>query len=89
MEANELFNIQSTYSPDLLLPSESEGTIFLLGSRPALADLVTAINKMVAEGMDRSSTYYDYKIKIIEKSEREIDTLGYNMICPIENPLYE
>lgn len=88
MEANELFNIQSTYSPDLLLPSESEGTIFMLGSRPALADFVTAVNKMVAESMDRSSTFYDYKIRIIEKTENEIEALGYNMICPVTNPLY-
>lgn len=87
MEANELFNIQSTYFPDLSLPSESEGTIFLLGSGPALADIVIAVNKMVADGMDRASTYYDYKIRIIEKSEIEIEALGYNMICPIDNPM--
>lgn len=87
MEANELFNIQSTYSPDLSLPSEAEGTIFLLGSRPALADFVIAVNKMIAEGMDRSSTFYNYKIRIIEKSDSEIETLGFNMICPIANPL--
>lgn len=89
MEANELFNIQSIYSPDLSLPSASEGTIFMLGSRPALADLVIAVNKMIAEGMDRSSTFYDYKIRIIEKSDSEIETLGFNMICPIANPLYD
>ena len=89
MEANELFNIQSTYSPDLSLPSDSEGTIFLFGSRPALADFVIAVNKMIAEGMDRSSTFYDYKIRIIEKSYSEIETLGFNMICPIANPLYD
>lgn len=89
MEANELFNIQTTYSLDLALPSASEGTIFMLGSRPALADLVIAVNKMIAEGIDQSSTFYDYKIRIIEKSDNEIETLGFNMICPIANPLYD
>ncbi len=87
METMNLFDIRTYYEVDVQLPPDSKGTVFLLGSRSILSDVACQTNTDVLNGMDRSMTFHDYKVRILNVPQSVIDSEGYNIVCVIENPL--
>lgn len=87
MDTASLFDIRTCYDVGIKLPQNSEGTLFLLGNRPVLADAASQTTSTVLNGMDRSMTFYDYKIRILDVPKKVVDSAGCNIICVIENPL--
>lgn len=87
METISLFDIHTCYDVGVKLPQNSEGTLFLLGNRQILANTASQTNSTVLNGMDRSMTFYDYKIRILDVPQTVLDSVGYNIICAIGNPL--
>ncbi|MGN0237997.1 MAG: hypothetical protein ACI4AK_07950 [Lepagella sp.] len=89
MDANELFNIQSIDATDISLPAESEGAVFLLESGMSSTNNESSFYESLLFGRNRDSAFYDYKLRVLDVSADVVDALGYNMICPVYNPLYD
>lgn len=84
---NDLFDIRILddisgipFSPD------KTGTIYIVGNRDALSDKILGIKNSVLVGMDKTNTFYQYNLRVIEIPADQINTLGWNIICPIEDP---
>lgn len=65
---------------------DKTGTIYIVGDRAALSDRIMEIKNSIIAGMDKSNTFFQYNLRVIELPEGQTNTLGWNIICPIEDP---
>ena len=90
METNDLFDIQLLDGDELGLPYLSElsaGTVYLTDNGGNLAETAEDINRSILEGLDLSASYGDYSVRAIEAEGDDMDSSGYNVICPLDNPI--
>lgn len=81
MEQTNIFDIRTQSMIDIELPENSFGNIFILGHRSALSDKIAELRSNVIDNLDKSATFYQYKLRILETA-----TVDYNIICPVEDP---
>lgn len=65
---------------------DKNGTLYIVGNRDALSDKILEIKNSVLVGMDKSNTFYQYNLRVIEKPAGQPNALDWNIICPIEDP---
>lgn len=65
---------------------DKTGTIYIVGDRAALSDRIMEIKNSLIAGMDKSNTFYQYQLRVIEPLNEESESLSWNIICPIEDP---
>jgi len=65
---------------------DKTGTIYIVGNRDALSDKILGIKNSVLVGMDKSNTFYQYNLRVIEQPTGQTNIWGWNIICPIEDP---
>lgn len=87
MDSMNLFDIQTTWEVDIQLPQHKEGTVYILGNPEELAETARAINESVLSGMDRSMSFHEYRVRVLDSPDADTRSLDYNIICPVFNPL--
>lgn len=81
MEQTNIFDLRTQSIIDIDLPENSYGNIFILGDRSALSDKIAELRSGVIDNLDRSATFYSYKLRVLEISNND-----YNIICPAQDP---
>lgn len=87
MDSTNLFDIQTSWETDIQLPPHKEGTLFILGDQQELPQVSHTINEYVLAGMDRSTSFHEYRTEVLYSPDAGAGALDYNIICPIFNPL--
>lgn len=82
MQTDNIYEIHVQSSTDVKLPENSLGNIFIIGNRSALADKVSEVRTTIVDNLDKSSTFYHYKLRILDISSDDC-----NIICPIQDPV--
>lgn len=83
-QTDNIFDVHLQSEIDVTLPDNPFGNIFILGKRSALADKVSEIRSTIIDNLDKSATFYHYKLKVMEVASDD-----YNIICPIKDPVGE
>ncbi len=81
MEQTNIFDIKTQSAIDIELPENSFGNIFILGHRSALSEKIAELRNTVIDNLDRYSTFYQYKLRVLETTVED-----YNILCPIQDP---
>ncbi len=84
MEATNLFDIQTVSSIDIVLPNEKFGTIYVIGQREELSEVLTEIKNNLLSGLDPRTSFYKYQFRVLEGLKDAGNE--WNLICPIEDP---
>lgn len=81
--------VQVLTSVGVDIPADGEGCVFLLGTGLDSEDRVRFLNKISKLTRHCSSPFYAYKLRVLDVPEDVVDALGYNIVCPVFNPLYD
>lgn len=81
MEQTNIFDLRTQSIIDIDLPENSYGNIFIMGDRSALSDKIAELRSGVIDNLDRSATFYSYKLRVLEISNND-----HNIICPAQDP---
>lgn len=82
IQTDNIFDVRLQSAIDVVLPTDAFGNIFILGNRSAFADKVSEIRSTIIDNLDKSTTFYHYKLKVKEEVSDD-----YNIICPIKDPV--
>lgn len=85
METNDVF-IGLLTDVAINLPSQNEGCVYILGSRREFARVANSLMRTFRI-MDKAAMYYSYNMNFVEVEESQLAELGYNIVCPIKNPI--
>lgn len=83
------WGVQVLTSVGVDIPADGDGYVFLLGADLISEDLVRFLNKISRLTRRCSSPFYAYKLRVLDVPKDVVDALGYNIVCPIFNPLYD
>ncbi len=68
------------------LPSQTEGCVYILGSEHDLAKVAHPLMQTFLK-MDKDAMYNSYNMNFVAVEESQLADLGYNIVCPIKNPI--